>query len=111
MMAAADKTFTGYPYQITLTADEQRAVDWVGHRDWNGDPLWQLLTGDGVLWTLNDVVVADVCWGEETYTFHLAEHVAWSIKDLYDENDDGLPIPYFAEDLADKFHALFGAIV
>jgi hypothetical protein len=88
-------------YRLTLTKSERAAIDWVGHRDWNGDPLSSILL---------DCMPEDVEWGDDgDITFEIPEHKAWEINDLYTEAD--YLIPHFAPELAHKLQEFLSAIV
>ncbi len=60
-------------YELTLTFDERRAIDWIGHRYFHGDDLYELLS---------DCYDGEVVWDDpEDITFAIPEHVAWEIRD------------------------------
>jgi hypothetical protein len=91
-------------YKLTLARSERAAIDWVGHRDWNGDELYRLL------WGQSDVSPADVDWDTDCdATFSIPESVAWQIRELYEHHGSG--IPCFADDLRGKIQTLLDSIV
>jgi hypothetical protein len=88
-------------YQLTLTASEREAFDWVGDRYATGDEWSRLLSH---------------CMGEDDewsqagdITFDVPEHVAWQLNDLA-ESEDYL-FPCFAPGLAGKLMDFCMAIV
>lgn len=95
-------------YSLTLTRNERRAIDWVGHRHSNGNDLADLLcqceqkTSPGYEGELD--------WNEgEDITFFVPEHIAWQIAENA-ESEDGL-WPCFAKELANKMQAFVDGIV
>lgn len=73
-------------YQLTLTYDQRRGIDFVGHRNRNGNDLYDILM---------ECIPEDVEWGEKkTITFNVPEHLAWEILQIR-EDEDGWP--YFVE--------------
>lgn len=63
------------PYQLTLTSNERRAIDWVGHRYAHGDELGDVLT--------DAVQVGGEEWDSPAdITFHLEEHQGWAIREI-----------------------------
>lgn len=95
-------------YTLTLTADERKAIDWIGNRYSNGSDLYTLLwcqskpstryQGEDTGWD----IPADI-------TFNVPEHVAWQIKDNADSEDGRWPC--FAPDLASKMQRFVDSIV
>jgi len=67
-------------YNLTLTHDERRAIDWIGDRYCHGDELFKLLWGncrhrpDNADWD-----------SRETINFLVPEHIAWQIGQMGDE--------------------------
>ncbi len=80
-------------YTLTLTADERRAINWVGYRYSHGDDLHKLLNKCRQR--------PDVDWDERCdITFEIPEHIAWEIGQMGDEGN--YQWDCFAENLADK---------
>ncbi len=80
-------------YNLTLSADERRAFDWVGYR-YNSGKVADLLIG---------CVPDDQEWGADgDITFLIPEHVAWEIRELAEEEDFSWAC--FAPDLAGKLN-------
>lgn len=62
------------PYRLTLTADERKAIDWIGDRYDHGNTLSRLLLDEC------ELSPADAEWADRgPITFALPEHVAWAI--------------------------------
>lgn len=92
-------------YSLTLTHDERRAIDWVGHRYSNGDRLYLALQHIDVKSTPDE---AD--WDHAVdITYNLPEHIAWRIQEIAEE-DNGL-WPCFGSALTEKMNALLNSIV
>lgn len=70
------------PYALTLTHEERKAIDWVGHRYAHGDELREILDAC-------DTVSDDDCsWGgDEELTFVIPEHKAWDIQSIGEESN------------------------
>ena len=82
-------------YQLTLTADERRAIDWIGNRYDHGTKLYRLL------WRECTTTPNDVDWDADCdITFTLPEFVAWEIARIGYECDHGWDC--FAERLSNK---------
>ena len=63
-------------YQLTLTSEERKAVDWIGGRYEHGHYLFKLLCD--CKWIPNDVD-----WdSKEDITFKIPEYVSWHIKEI-----------------------------
>jgi hypothetical protein len=94
-------------YELTLTREERKAIDWIGHRYSNGDNLAKLLAN------LDQTPASgnpDDDWSCDTdITFHVPEHVAWTIAENA-ANEDGY-WPCFAPELAEKMQRFVDAIV
>lgn len=91
-------------YQLTLTHEERAAIDWVGHRDRNGDELYR------ALW-LNSQIVSpvdeDLLWIDKVdITVDVPEHVAWEVAEIIDAG-----LPHFAPGLVTKLQEWRGKIV
>ena len=87
-------------YSLTLTADERRAFDWVGHR-YNSGKVASLLL---------DCIPEVQEWGDDgDITFLIPEHVAWEIRELAEEEDYSWAC--FAPPLATKLNDLCSNIV
>lgn len=62
-------------YRLTLSAEERRAIDWIGWRYAHGVYLYRLL------WANCDQSPNDVDWDSEgDITFHVPESIAWQIN-------------------------------
>lgn len=82
-------------YQLTLTAEERRAFDWVGGRYESGDVYKLLLDCTELEWDSN-----------ENITFNIPEHVAWAIEDVHD------PMwPCFADELKEKLNSFLASVI
>jgi hypothetical protein len=91
-------------YRLTLTADERRAIDWVGHRYSNGTDLYRLLFVE------SKVEPEDADWDAKgDLTFVVPEHVAWQIAENYRAEDECWPC--FADPFAAKMNQFVAAIV
>jgi hypothetical protein len=87
-------------YDLTLTADERRAFDWVGDR-YNAGNVADLLLHR---------VPEDREWSDdEDITFTIPEHVAWQINELAEE--EGYTWACFAASLKDKLNDFCFGIV
>ena len=87
-------------YSLTLTADERRAFDWVGHR-YNGGKVADLLMG---------CIPEDREWDDGgDITFQIPEHVAWQINELAEE--EGYSWACFTPALAAKLNDFCWSIV
>lgn len=65
-------------YTLTLTRGEREALDWIGGRYRHGDELGTLLWMDCTANPLDE-------WdGDMDITFHIPEHVAWTISEIID---------------------------
>lgn len=79
-------------YTLILTHEERKAIDWIGNRYATGyefkerlqSPFWDMIY---------DII------------FHIPEHIAWEICDLFETEDMTFPCfaPEFVEKLM-KFH-------
>jgi hypothetical protein len=92
------------PYTLTLTADERRAIDWVGNRYATGDELRDRLeTGIG-----HDD--DEQQWDDKgPVTFSLTEADAWEVRELCEQEE--FLYPCFSPELAAKLQALCDSIV
>jgi hypothetical protein len=87
-------------YDLTLTADERRAFDWVGNR-YNSGKVADLLV---------DCIPEDREWSDDgDITFLIPEHVAWEINQLAEDDDHSWAC--FASALAAKFNGFCWSIV
>lgn len=78
------------PYTLTLTADERRAMDWIGGRYWWGDDLRAVLMGDCLM--MDDETERHSEWDDNTdLTFRVPEHVAWTIQSELEAEDGFMP--------------------
>tara|TARA_Y100000034_G_C6682479_1_gene300055 strand:- start:376 stop:660 length:285 start_codon:yes stop_codon:yes gene_type:complete len=93
-------------YTLTLTHEDRKAIDWVGHRYSNGDDLFDLLWDSIVV----GPAIVGKKWDDDIdITFHIPEHIAWQIKENA-EQEDGF-WPCFADELAIKMQAFCDSIV
>lgn len=89
-------------YQLTLTADERRAIDWVGNRYAHGNDLYSALC-DCPCQTPED---AD--WDADCdITYHVPEHVAWAIGEVIDADN----LACFGDGLREKLYRFQGQII
>ena len=87
-------------YSLTLTSDERRDFDWVGHR-YNSGKVADLLL---------DCIPEDREWGDdEEITFEIPEHVAGEINELAEEEDHSWAC--FASALVAKLNDFCSGIV
>jgi hypothetical protein len=85
---------------LTLTADERRAFDWVGHR-YNSGKVADLSM---------DCIPEDREWGDDgDITFVITESVVWEIRELAEE--EGYSWACFAPALAAKLNDFCWSIV
>jgi hypothetical protein len=88
-------------YDLTLTHEERKALDWIGDRYRHGYELYRLL------WVDSTATPDDADWDDERdITFSIPEHVAWTVGEIVDEGLDN-----FSDELADKLRALRDRIV
>ncbi len=91
-------------YKLTLTKEERKAIDWVGHRDWNGESLYVSL------WVESESFPNDIDWDENgDITFTIPESVAWDICENWKSSDR--QIPHFSEGLKGKVLSLIKQII
>lgn len=82
-------------YELNLTSDERKAIDFVGNRYGVGHDLYKLLCASGVVWEPNDQD-----WDSTSnIIFRLPERVAWSINEILIAEDFGAAL------FADEFRA------
>ena len=87
--------------QLTLSADERRAFDWIGHR---------YATGHDVYSVLLDHMPEGSEWDDEgTITFVLPNHAVQMIAGLSEEEDHLWPC--FASELTCKMNHLIQGVV
>ena len=92
-------------YTLTLTHEERKAIDWVGHRYMTGYWLYALL------WLESDTIHnPDVEWDDKIdITFSFPEYIAWRVKEK-GEMEDNL-WPCFSTELKAKMQAFVDSIV
>lgn len=89
-------------YKLTLSKMERNAIDWVGHRDWNGDDFFRLLLDCPVMG------IEEWEWSEDfDLTFLIPEHHAWSICSWVNE----LGIPHFSPALSRKLYLFVNEVI
>ena len=104
-------------YTLTLTHEDRKAIDWVGHRYSNGDDLFLLLWAKEVRKNngCDDIEPLEVDWDcDADITFHIPEHIAWKIKENAETEAWGTIYgfwPCFADELAIKMQAFCDSIV
>lgn len=92
-------------YTLTLTREERKTFDWVGHRYTNGNEMASLLSS-----CLFKPESGDDYWhGISTVTFQVPEHIAWEIRSL-SETENNL-WPSFGPELKAKMQAFVEGIV
>jgi len=85
-------------YEITLTREERKAMEWVGNRYRHGYG-WASIIGEGTEeWDCDDEI-----------TFKIPEHKAWEMKEHYDECNGFLAC--FDSTLTRKFDYLMDSII
>lgn len=91
-------------YTLTLTLRERKAIDWVGHRNWNGTSLYRNL------WVCSDASPIDADWDSDCdITFSIPESAAWDIKECW--KFEGREIPHFDDELKGKILTLINSII
>ncbi len=91
-------------YQLTLTAGERKAIDWVGYRYSHGIDLYRLL------WANSVISPDDADWNADCdIAFSVPEHVAWQIGEMGEEGN--YQWDCFAPELAEKLTDFCMAIV
>ena len=102
-------------YILTLTHDERKAIDWVDYRYATGRPFWYLLTNDEVsrAWEPYQATmeqIEDDSWNWPIdIQFDIPEHIAWEIKDLFEQED--MLFPCFSEEFKSKLIKFYEEIV
>lgn len=90
-------------YTLTLTHDERKAIDWIGHRYAHGDYLRRMLDDSSVV-RYNvpfNITEEDIFWDiEHEITFNIPEHIAWEIRDIVYSN--GCSLECFSDELKAK---------
>ena len=83
-------------YEITLTSEERRAIDWIGNRYFHGDPLF------GFLWDIKVITTEiETDWSDkDPITFKIPHEIAHMICDELE-----FPLTHFADELNEKFKA------
>lgn len=90
-------------YQLTLTANERKAIDWIGNRYSHGNELYSILWGHCLQ------SPDDACWDfEGEITFTVPEVAAWTIADIAEESEYRWDC--FSEELAAKMQAFVDSI-
>jgi hypothetical protein len=80
-------------YELILSKSEREAIDWVGDRYATGDAFYKCL--------LKGRWMPDQMWGDEVdLTFLIPEHIAWEIKELFEQEE--MRFPCFASPFAAK---------
>ena len=87
-------------YTLTLTHEERKALDFVGHRYEHGDDFIKLLTRADVEEMFSWNMPIDI-------TFHIQEYLAWEMKDLLCESQYDL----LADPLANKLTNFIESII
>lgn len=90
-------------YRLTLSREERKAIDWIGHRYFHGDNLYSLLIScrlipDFAAWDDDDLIAFDI-----------PEHIAWEIKFGIESEDSFLAC--FDSSLKSKLIAFIDSIV
>jgi hypothetical protein len=97
------------PYTLTLTADERRAIDWIGGRYATGDDLRDRLLDSIELRDDTDDLPPTI-WNERgEVTFSLTEADAWEVRELCEQEE--FLFPCFSAELTAKLQALCDSIV
>lgn len=95
-----------YPYSLTLTPQEQRAIDWIGSRYAHGNDLYKLLCQSD--WYFEGVEEDDQEWGKYQITFRIPENLAWQIVDIIEGEDK---LVCFSESFQQKLWEFAGKVV
>lgn len=95
-------------YKLTLTAEERKAIDWIGNRYGHGDDLYRILWLECICRRSDNGKVAGIEpdeWNDDCdIEFTIPEHAALGIKKIAE--DDGWDWTCFDEKLASKFNTL-----
>lgn len=98
-------------YKLRLTLAERKAIDWIGHRYFHGDDLYEILT-DTDDWHFHTDVAQVEDWGwlaDCDITFTLEEHQAWAISGGAASEDT--PWSCFPPELVRKMRDFVNSIV
>lgn len=91
-------------YQLTLTAAERKAIDWIGHRYRHGNDLYSLL------WCECNSAPADADWNSNCdITFAIPEYAAWELNNIADDCEHRWDC--FGPELVEKLEDFCMAIV
>lgn len=91
-------------YHLTLTVEQQNAIDWVGHRYFGGNDLKKILLSCDLHEDCDGTP-----WGENDLTFLIPEHKAWEIQEGYE--NEGEAWPCFSPEFVAVLDELLMAIV
>lgn len=105
-----------HKYILTLTHDERRAIDFVGHRYWNGDDLYQVLSLPSTKFTLptsvpmmDDLTVDDLWEQPCDITFEVEPAMVTMLREKWEE-ENGL-CPLFSPELEGKIEVFFNRVI
>jgi len=88
-------------YKLTLTREERKAIDWVGHRYAHGNDLYDVLCN--AEWDVKACCSQEEDWGwlaDCPIEFTLSEPLAWEVLTIRDESEGRWDC--FAPELAAK---------
>ena len=100
-------------YFLTLTYEDRKAIDWVGHRYFHGSDLRALLFKCETEPPDADLKEVEPWRQRCDVKFFIPEHIAWEIKDGINEetNDFEESMSCFAGELQEKFIKFCDGIV
>lgn len=90
-------------YNLTLTSEERKAIDWIGNRYATGYELYHLLF-------VRCEQSPEEDWDfDGDLTFMIPEYVAWEIQDLAEQ--EGNLWPCFADEFKQKMISFIDSII
>ena len=91
-------------YQLTLSLDERKAMDWIGDRYFHGYELFR------ILWCDCEAEDENIDWSDEQdITFIVPEHLAWEINEELEKEDKQLAC--ISEEFKEKLLTFCDSIV
>ena len=88
-------------YELTLSRDERKAIEWIGYRYSNGDDLFDLLCKCDYI---SEHKTSNAWDSESDITFLIPEYIAWEIAENAEKEDGDFVynFPCFAYNFAHK---------
>ena len=100
-------------YKLTLTKSERDAIDWIGNRYSTGDDFYKLLSNCKQFIIDPETGAPDYDFDDWDckwdITFEVPEHIAWSIRELFEDED--MLFPCFAPEFVEKLVKFYDEIV